>query len=87
MAVVEVLRSGKARDVITATFARNIWLLTSLVNIQLIVNHIPGAYNETADMLSRWHGTNTQFHTLSRLVPHYKLMPVHLDHTYLNENV
>ena len=27
MAVVEDLRSGKARDVITATFAWNIWLL------------------------------------------------------------
>ena len=35
LAVVEVLRAGKARDNVLATCARNIWLLTSLFNIQL----------------------------------------------------
>ena len=87
MAVVEVLRSGKARDAILATCARNIWLLTSLFNIQLVVNHIPGKYNETADLLSRWKGTDIQFNTLSSLVPYYKWMPVHLDHIQLSQNV
>ena len=53
IAVVEVLRSGRARDTVLATCARNIWLLTSLFNIQLIVNHIPGVQNQTADLLSR----------------------------------
>ena len=59
----------------------------SLFNIQLIVNHIPGVHNEIADLLSRWGGTDIQFHKLSTLVPHYKWMPVHMDHTHLNENV
>ena len=70
-----------------ATCARNIWLLTFLFNIQLLVNHIPGTHNETADLLSRWEGTDRQFHLLSTLVPNYEWMPVHLDHTYLNENI
>ena len=46
IAVVDVLRSGKARDTVLATCARNIWLLTSLFNIHLIVNHIPGMQNQ-----------------------------------------
>ena len=45
MAVVEVLRSGKARDPILATCARNIWLLTAIFNIQLTATHIPGVQN------------------------------------------
>ena len=52
--VVEVLKTGRARDEILAACARNIWLLTSIFNIQL---HIQGAKNTTADLLSRWRGT------------------------------
>ena len=87
MAVVEVLRSGKARDAILAMTARNIWLLTSLFNIHLQVTQIPGVHNETADLLSRWKGTEDHCHRLAKLVPHYKWMPVHLGHTKLNEYI
>ena len=87
MAVVDVLRSGKARDAVLATSARNVWLLTSLFNINLIVNHIPGTNNETADLLSRWHGTEIQFQKLSELVPNYKWILTHLHHTHLNDDV
>ena len=87
LAVVEVLRAGKARDNVLATCARNIWLLTSLFNIQLTVNHISGAQNQTADLLSRWKGTQGQFQMLSSLVTQYIWMPVHLDHTHLNMNI
>ena len=87
MAVVEVLRSGRARDPILATCARNIWLLTAIFNIQLMVNHIPGVKNELADLLSRWQGTDHQILTLSSFIPDYQWMPVHLDHTNLNECV
>ena len=87
MAVVEVLRSGRARDPILATCARNIWLLTAIFNIQLTVTHIPGVQNEVADLLSRWKGTDSQVNTLSSLIPNYHWMPVHLDHTNLNEYV
>ena len=87
MAVVEVWESGRARDGILATCARKIWLLTSLFNIQLVVNHIPGIHNETADLLSRWQDTDNQFYVLSTLVPNYECMPVHLYHTQLNQNI
>ena len=87
MAVVEVLRSGRARDSILATCARNIWLLTAIFNIQLTVTHIPGAQNEVADLLSRWQGTDTQINKLSSYIHNYQWMPVHLDHTNLNEYV
>ena len=42
MAVVEVLNTGRARDQMLATSARNIWLLTSMYDIDLVVTHIPG---------------------------------------------
>ena len=87
MTVVEVLRSARARDAILATCARNIWLFTSLFNVQLVVNHIPGVHTETADLLSRWQGTDAQCNYLDTLVPFYEWMPVHLDHTQLNQNV
>ena len=87
MAVVDVLRSDKARNAILATCARNVWLLTSLFNIHLTINHISGICNETADLLSRWHVTEVQFKKLSKLVPNYQWILTHLDHTHLNENV
>ena len=87
MAVVEVLRSGRARDPALATSARNVWLLTSLFNINLIVNHISGVKNQVADMLSRWQNTMSQLQRLSQLVPHYEWVQTHLDHTKLNDNI
>ena len=87
MAVVEVLRSGKTRDAVLATCARNVWLLTLLFNIQLTINHIPVVHHKISDLLYRWQGTDIPLHKLSTLVPHYQWMPVHLVHTHLNENV
>ena len=40
LAVVEVLRSGKARDQLLASIARNVWLITAMYNVTLIVKHI-----------------------------------------------
>ena len=48
LAVVLVLQEGRL-----ATLARNIWLLTSIFNIQLTVSHIPGKDNHIADHFSR----------------------------------
>ena len=85
MAVVDVLRSGKARHAILATCARNIWLLTSLFNIHLTVNHTPGICIKTVDLLSRWHGSEVQFQKLSELLPNYQWMLTNLHHTHLND--
>ena len=87
MALVEVLTSGRARDPILATCARNIWLLTAIFNIHLTVTHIPGVHNQVADLLSRWKGTDSHINTLSSLIPNCQWMPGHLDHTDLNEYV
>ena len=54
MAVVEVLASGKTKDKVLATCARNIWLRSSLYDITLQVDHIPGRDNTVADLLSRF---------------------------------
>ena len=51
--VVEVLKTARARDDTLAACACNIWLLTSIYNIQLHVSHIQGAKNTIADLLSR----------------------------------
>ena len=86
IAVVEVLTSGRARDPILATCARNIWLLTAIFNIHLTVTHIPGVQNQVADLLSR-KGTDSQVNILFSLIPNCQWMPVHLDHIDLNEYV
>ena len=87
MAVVEVLNTGRARDVMLDTSARNIWLITSMYNIELVVSHIPGVTNVVADLLSRWQGTEQNMTKLRSLLPTHQWLPVHIDHTKLNENI
>ena len=50
MAVVEVLTSGKTKDTILATCARNVWLLCAIFNISIHIEHIPGKQNVIADV-------------------------------------
>ena len=71
MAVVEVLNTGRARDLLLATSARNIWLLTSMYNIELVVSHIPGVTNVVADLLSRWQQSDHDITKLNDLIPDY----------------
>ena len=53
LAVVEILKSGKTRDPFLATCARNVWLITAMLNIDNIIIHVPGVSNHVADLLSR----------------------------------
>ena len=69
MAVVDVIRTGRARDQILAKCARNIWLITSIFNINLVVSHIPGQQNALTDLLSRW-GVPQVTSASSNLVKH-----------------
>ena len=85
MAVVEVLNTGRARDATLATCARNMWLLTSMFNIELIVTHIPGVSDVVADLLSRWQGTSMNVSKLQSIVPDYQWLLVHIDYTLLIE--
>ena len=54
MAVVEALTTGRTRDSVLATCARNLWLIAALFNIDFIFSHIPGVHNTVADLLSRF---------------------------------
>ena len=69
MAVVEVLRNGRARDNILALMARNIWLICAMFNIHIIVLHIPGKNNVLADLLSRWQFSPENYKALQQLLP------------------
>ena len=87
MAVVEVLKKGKTRDSYLATCARNIWLISSLFNIQLDIIHIPGKYNQVADLMSRWDQTLNPIDKLSKLVPNWKYIQTHQDLLLLNFSI
>ena len=54
LAGVEVLKSGKTKDPLLATCARNIWLITAIWNIEIIVVHVPGRNNHIADYPLFW---------------------------------
>ena len=52
-AVVEVLKTAKTKDPFLATCARNVWLITAIFNIEIVVIHVPGKDNPIADLVSR----------------------------------
>ena len=87
LAVVDVLSSGKARDSIMATCARNIWLLVAIYNINVMVTHIRGRDNSVADLLSRWFQTDDNCKKLQKFVDCPIWMNVHLDLTLLNYDI
>ena len=51
-----------------AAYIRNIWLVTATFDIRLVVQHIKGKENVTADLLSRWRGNQTDKQLLHQLV-------------------
>ena len=68
-AVVNVLRSGRARDPYLAACARNIWLWAATHDIQFIYTHVSGKSNRTTDLLSRWTNSPPNVAELNILVP------------------
>ena len=50
LAVVQVLNSGKTRDLTLAAIARNIQFQVATMNVNLKVTHIPGQVNIIADL-------------------------------------
>ena len=61
--------------------------MASIYNVHMVINHIPGVSNVIADLLSRWQGTALNMQTLSNFVPSFQWVPVHIDHTKLNEDI
>ena len=87
VAVVEVLASGKTKDKVLATCARNIWLLSSLYNITLQVDHIPGRNNTVADLLSRFKFDKVSYLKLNQYITHPHWIPTHIDLTCLSYDI
>ena len=87
MAVVEVLRNGRARDNTLALLARNISLICAMFNIHITVLHIPGRSNVLVDLLSRWQFSSENHEALLQLLSNTIWVPTHLDLTLLNYSV
>ena len=87
LAVVGILSLGKARDIIMATCARNIWLLAAIYNINVIVTHIRDCDKFVVDLLSRWFQTQDNCEKLSNFLDCSIRMNVHLDLTLLNHDI
>ena len=80
LAVVQVLNSGKTRDLTLAAIARNIQFQIAIMNIDLKVSHIPGKVNVIADLLSRWNSCVDPLSRLRHLLPLYPWVPVTESH-------
>ena len=87
MAVVEVITSGKTRDPFLATCARNIWLITVILNTQIQVIHVPGKANTIADLLSRWVITVNPEQKLRQLLPDFTWINTRINSTALNYEI
>ena len=85
--VVDVLSIGKARDPTLATYARNVWLLSAMYYITIVVSHAKGTYNSPADLLSRWHGSRKDYVKLHHLVEAPILVHTPIDLTLLNHDI
>ena len=84
LAVVEVLNSGRSRDDTLATCAKNIWLLSAMYNFDILLYHIPGRDNITADLLSRWTNSYEDYTKLYQLVPDPIWIQTNIELTFLN---
>ena len=87
LAVVEFINSGKTRDPFLVNCSRNIWLLTAIFNIQLVMVHIPGKHNVIANLLSRWITINNPQYKLNQLLPQNIWVNTHIRLTVPNFHV
>ena len=82
-----VLNTGKTRDPVLATCARNLWLLAATYNIEFLFTHIAGKSNSIADLLSRWAVTDNPMPKLTHLLPCHNWVDTHIDLTLLNYDI
>ena len=87
MAVVEVLTSGKTKDVVFGTCAHNIWMLSALLNISIHIEHISGKSNIIADLLSRFKFDQKSYELVATYVPNVSWVPTHIDLTCFNYDI
>ena len=87
LAVVNVLQSGRGRDLDLLAMARNVWLETAQADIDLQVQHIPGKANVVADLLSRWYSAGTDRQQLYQLVNEPQWFKVEQHLSILDHNI
>ena len=51
--VINAINKGSSKDAVVMHLLRCLWFFTAIFDIQIIVKHIPGVTNTSADMLSR----------------------------------
>ena len=84
LVVVEFLKSGITKDAFLAACARNVWLITAMYNIDIIVIHVTGVRNRVADLLSRWIVTWDPQYKLKQMLPDFCWTDTHINLTKLN---
>ena len=84
LAAVQVLTSGRTRDLTLAAIARNIQFQAALMNISLKFTHIPGKTNVLADLLSRWQTAPRAEQTLAQLLPSHMWVPISKDYLFID---
>ena len=85
LSVVQVLNTGKARDLTLLTISRNIWLELAMHNIDLELQHVPGTLNVIADLLSRWSQKINPHSLLHKLIPSPVWHTPTIHHVNLND--
>ena len=78
-AVVNVLRSGRARDPFLCACARNIWLQAAKHDVDLSYIHVLGKKNVVADRLSRWTNSIKDWGVLLQYVRNPIWLTAHTD--------
>ena len=87
LAVVQVLNSGKTRDLTLAAIASNIQFQVATMHINLKVTHIPGNVNVIADLLSRWTSRPMANATLHHLLPVHTWVKVNESHIAIDWSI
>ena len=87
LAVVTVLNNGKTKDKLLAAISRNIFMDAAQFDISLIVSHVAGKTNITADLLSRWGNLDTQIKQLKDLVPNYEWVHIKPEHLLIDHEI
>ena len=83
-AVVAVMKAGKTRDKVLAAYARNIFMLASVFDIEITVVHLSGVANTVADLLSRWDNIPDNYFQLSKHIARPQWVPVHLEMLHID---
>ena len=84
LAVVQVLNSGKIRDLTLVAIARNIQFQVVTINVDLKVSHTPGKVNVTAYLLSRLNSRSNANTTLHQLLPSHQWVHANESHIMID---